>query len=330
MHFPVAICFSSPFIKFYPRLPITAKKPDRNVDLCGDGKDDKRDHKQSMTTILGIIIVLGSCATGFILSHGNLLALWQPNELIIIAGSSLGAFIISNPLKTTITVFKSIPQLLSPPKYSRESYLNVLSLLYDLFVKARVKGMMALEQDVDEPENSEIFTNFPKILKDKHIVHFITDYLRLMVSGNMNAMEMESLMDLELETHHEEATIPANSLTKVSDALPGFGIVAAVMGVVITMGSLGGPVTEIGAHVAAALVGTFLGILLAYGFVGPMATYLEHKCREEAKYLECVKTTMVATLNGYSPQIAVEFGRKVIYAAERPGFVELEERIKKK
>lgn len=283
-----------------------------------------------MTTILGIIIVLGACAAGFVLSHGNLWALWQPYELLIIGGAAFGAFVISNPLKITIHVLKNVPQVFSSMKYSKHSYLDLLALLYDFFAKSRVKGIMALEADVDDPEHSEIFTKYPNVLKEKHIVHFITDYLRLMVSGNMNAHEMASLMELEIDTHHDESSLTSQALSKVADALPGFGIVAAVMGVVITMSSLGGPVTEIGAHVAAALVGTFLGILLDYGFVGPMANYLEHKAREELKYLECIKTTFVAVLNGYPPQIAVEFGRKAIYHSERPGFSELEQHIKER
>jgi chemotaxis protein MotA len=187
---------------------------------------------------------------------------------------------------------------------------------------------MALETDIEEPEESEIFNKYPKILKDHHAMDFICDYIRLMVGGTMNSFELESLMDVEIETHHAEETLPSDALTKVSDGLPAFGIIAAVMGVVITMGSLDGPVEEIGAHVAAALVGTFLGILLAYGFVGPLASALEHNANEGTKFFECIKVCVIATLNGYNPQVAVEFGRKTLLSTERPGFLELEDHVR--
>jgi chemotaxis protein MotA len=208
--------------------------------------------------------------------------------------------------------------------------LDLLGLLYDLFAKARKGGLMALENDIEAPRQSPIFLKYPKILTDPHVLDFICDYLRLMVGGNMNPFEMENLMDVELETHHHEASQVYRALTKVADGLPGFGIVAAVLGIVITMASIGGPPEEIGQHVAAALVGTFLGILLAYGFVGPMAHSMEHIAHEETKFYECIKVCLMATLNGYAPQIAVEFGRKTLFSTERPGFAELENHIKGK
>lgn len=281
-----------------------------------------------MKFILGILIVTGCVFGGYVLSHGELAALFQPFELLIIAGGALGAFVISNPGKVLKDVLKALPSLLSGAKYSKKSYLELLAMMYDLFSKARKEGLMALENDIEEPDQSEIFKKYPKILKDHHVMDFITDYLRLMVGGSMNAFELENLMDVELETHHHEAEQPASAITRVSDGLPGFGIVAAVMGVVITMGYISEPPEVLGNHIAAALVGTFLGILLAYGFVGPMGVAIEHKSQEEAKYLECVKVCILATLNGYTPQIAVEFGRKVIFSQDRPSFSELEEHIK--
>lgn len=281
-----------------------------------------------MKFIVGFLIVTGCVFGGYVLSHGELAALFQPFELLIIAGGALGAFIISNPGKVLKDVLKALPSLLSGSKYSKKSYLELLSMMYELFAKARKEGLMALENDIEEPEQSEIFKKYPKIMKDHHVMDFITDYLRLMVGGSMNAFELENLMDIELETHHHEAEQPATAITRVSDGLPGFGIVAAVMGVVITMGFISEPPEVLGKHIAAALVGTFLGILLAYGFVGPMGTAIEHKSQEEGKFLECVKVCILATLNGYTPQIAVEFGRKVIYSKDRPGFMELEEHIK--
>ncbi len=284
-----------------------------------------------MNVILGIVLVIGSVAGGFVLSHGQLAALWQPYELLIIGGAAFGAFVIANPASVLKGVLHQLPVLMKGSPYKKGYYLDSLALLYDLLSKARKQGMMSLESDVEEPEKSTIFLKYPKILGDHHAVEFLTDYLRLMVGGSIkNSFELENLMDVELDTHHEEALQPSAALTRVSDALPGFGIVAAVLGIVITMASLGGPPKELGAHVAAALVGTFLGILLAYGFVGPMATLVEHGARDQSQFLKVLKTVLLAAQQGYSPQIAVEFGRKAIFTAERPGFKELEDHVKRK
>ncbi len=284
-----------------------------------------------MNVILGIVLVIGSVAGGFVLSHGKLAALWQPYELLIIGGAAFGAFVIANPASVLKGVLHQLPILMKGSPYKKGYYLDSLALLYDLLSKARKQGMMSLESDVEEPEKSPLFGKYPKILGDHHAVEFLTDYLRLMVGGSIkNSFELENLMDVELDTHHEEALQPSAALTRVSDALPGFGIVAAVLGIVITMASLGGPPAELGAHVAAALVGTFLGILLAYGFVGPMATLVEHGARDQSQFLKVLKTVLLAAQQGYSPQIAVEFGRKAIFTAERPGFKELEDHVKRK
>ncbi len=273
-------------------------------------------------------MVLGSVGGGFVLSKGQLIALWQPFELLVIGGAAFGAFLISNPVKVIKASFVSIPTAIKGSPYKKAMYMDLLNLMFDIFNKIRKNGTMSIESDIDEPESSELFNQYPNIMKNHHAMDFICDYMRLMVSGNMNAFEVEALMDVELQTHHQESALAADAITKVSDALPGFGIVAAVLGIVITMASLGGPPEEIGAHVAAALVGTFLGILLAYGFVGPLATSLEHLARDEGKFIECIKTCIMATLNGYTPQVAIEFGRKVMYSTERPSFSELEEHIK--
>jgi len=281
-----------------------------------------------MFIIIGILVVLGSVGGGFVLSKGQLIALWQPFELLVIGGAAFGAFLISNPVKVIKASFVSIPTAIKGSPYKKAMYMDLLNLMFDIFNKIRKNGTMSIESDIDEPESSELFNQYPNIMKNHHAMDFICDYMRLMVSGNMNAFEVEALMDVELQTHHQESALAADAITKVSDALPGFGIVAAVLGIVITMASLGGPPEEIGAHVAAALVGTFLGILLAYGFVGPLATSLEHLARDEGKFIECIKTCIMATLNGYTPQVAIEFGRKVMYSTERPSFSELEEHIK--
>ena len=281
-----------------------------------------------MSLILGSIIVLASVLGGYVLSHGEIAALWQPFEILIIGGAAFGAFIVSNPFHTVKTVFASLPSLLIGSKFNKAMYIDLLSLLYDIFDKSRKQGVMSIEGDVDDPDGSEIFTRYPAILKMPAVIEFITDYLRIISTGNMASHELEGLMDLEIETRLTELEEPAHALQKVADALPGFGIVAAVLGIVITMGSLGGPPEMIGTHVAAALVGTFLGILLAYGFVGPMSTLMEHMVHAEVKALECIKVSILATMGGMAPQMAVEFGRKVLFFDVRPKFQELNDHVK--
>ena len=283
-----------------------------------------------MNLIAGVVVVLGSVAGGFVLAHGQLAALWQPNELLIIGGAALGAFTIANPLHLIVKTLKGIPGLLKPSPYGKEMHLQALKLLYDIFQRTRQQGLMAIEDDIEEPESSQLFQGYDRVLADHATLHFIVDNLRIMLLGNLDAFEFDNLMTLELETHHEEAELPAHAVNKLADSLPGFGIVAAVLGIVITMASLGGETNEIGQHVAAALVGTFLGILLAYGFVAPISAALEARAKEHGKLLSCVKTVILATLNGYSAQTAVEFGRKAIFSDSRPSFRELEEHVRGK
>lgn len=283
-----------------------------------------------MLIIIGAIIVLGCVAGGFVLSHGELMALWQPFELLIIGGAAFGAFVTANPVSVLKGVLKNLLIVLKGSKYKKALYLDLLSLMYDMLQKSRKEGMMAIEADIDDPHESPLFTKYPTLLSDHHIIDFICDYFRLMVGGNMNPFELENLMDMELATHHQEAEMPAQAVTRVSDALPGFGIVAAVLGIVITMSFIGGEPAVLGHHVAAALVGTFLGILMAYGFVGPIATAMEHATREEAKFYQCIKVCLLAAVSGSSPAVAVEFGRKVMYSTMRPSFSELEEHVKNK
>ena len=217
---------------------------------------------------------------------------------------------------------------MTPSKFNKTFYLELLTLLYDILNKTRREGLMAIEGDIEEPETSPLFANYPEILKDHHIVEFICDYLRIMVAGNMAPHELEALMEQELDGHHQEASVIPGAIQNAADGLPGFGIVAAVLGVVITMSKIGGPPSEIGASVAAALVGTLLGILFAYGFIGPFASYLNGKVRDESRAYECVKAVLVASMNGVPPQVAVEFGRKVLFHSVRPSFKELEEQYR--
>ena len=281
-----------------------------------------------MNVVIGAFIVVAAVLGGYVLSHGELAALWQPFELLIIGGAALGAFIIANSTSVTVRTFKQFPKLFLGKRHTKVLYLELLALLYQLFSVIRREGLIAIERHIEDPSSSDVFTRFPDVSNDSHALEFICDYLRLMVIGDMTAYELENLMDIELETHHHEQAAPSHALAKVADALPGFGIVAAVLGIVITMGALGGPPEELGLHVAAALVGTFLGILLAYGFVSPLANALENTANEEAKYYECMKVCILATINGMPPQIAVEFGRKTLLSDVRPSFYELEECVR--
>jgi len=281
-----------------------------------------------MKFIIGLVITIACIVFGYTAAGGQLVALWQPFEIIIILGGAIGAFIVAFPAKVVFGTLKGILGLLKGQKYKKETYMDLLGLMFKLFSKARKEGLMALEADIEEPHDSEIFKEVPKIMANHHLVDFICDYLRLMVGGNMNAFELESLMDLELETHHHEAEAPSHALQNMADGLPAFGIVAAVMGVVITMGYISEPPEVLGHHVGAALVGTFLGILMGYGFAGPMAASMGEQAKEEGLIFGCAKTCIIATLNGYTPQIAVEFGRKALTSDLRPSFLELEEYVK--
>jgi len=281
-----------------------------------------------MLVIIGFLIVLGAVFGGFALDDGHLAALYQPYELLMIGGGALGAFVIANDRKSIKATLQALPTLFHTSKYTRELYLELMSLLYEILAKVRKEGLMALEADIDAPHQSALFAKFPNILGDHHLTEFITDYLRLMVSGNMDPFQIENLMDNEIETHHQDGDLPIHAITKLADGMPAFGIIAAVMGVVHTMGSVGLPPSELGKLIAAALVGTFLGILLSYGVVGPLAALLQRKLNESSKMYQCIKVTLIASMNGYSPVLAVEFGRKVISATERPSFNELEAHFK--
>lgn len=281
-----------------------------------------------MFVIIGYIVVLGAVFGGYALAGGHLGALWQPLELLMIGGGALGAFIVGNNAKALKSTFKAIPSLLKGSRFSKSLYMDLLSLLYEILNKIRKDGMMSIENDVENPEDSALFAKYPKVLADKHLMEFITDYLRLMVSGNMDAFQIENLMDNEIETHHMEGHVPVHCIARVGEGLPAFGIIAAVMGVVHTMENVALPPAELGILIAHALVGTFLGILLAYGFVSPLSGLLEQKLEESTKMYQTVKVTLLASLNGFAPAIAVEFGRKVLYSSERPGFNELEDFVK--
>ncbi|HKO88575.1 MAG TPA: flagellar motor stator protein MotA [Burkholderiales bacterium] len=281
-----------------------------------------------MLVVIGYVVVVFSIFGGFAMAGGHLAALFQPVELLMIGGGALGAFIVGNNGKVLKATMRTVPSVLKSSKYTKALYMELMALMFEILTKVRKEGLMSIERDVENPHESPLFGKYPAIAKDHHLIEFITDYLRLMVSGNLNPMEIENLMDNEIDTHHHEAEVPAHAIQKVADGLPAFGIVAAVMGVVHTMESVGLPPAELGMLIAHALVGTFLGILLAYGFVGPLSGKMEQGVAEGTKILQCVKVTLLASLNGYAPALAVEFGRKVLYSTERPGFAELESHVK--
>lgn len=281
-----------------------------------------------MFVIIGYVVICGTIFGGYAMAGGHLGGLWQPLEVLMIFGGALGAFIVGNDNKAIKATTKALPSLFKGSKFTKALYMDLLALLFEILGKIRKEGMMSIEKDVEDPESSALFSKYPNLLHDHHLIEFITDYLRLMVSGNMDAFQVENLMDNEIETHHMEGHVPAHCIAKLGDALPAFGIVAAVMGVVHTMESLHLPPNELGVLIGHALVGTFLGILLAYGFIGPLSGLLEQKLEESTKMYQTVKVTLLASLNGYAPAIAVEFGRKVLYSTERPGFAELEDHVK--
>lgn len=283
-----------------------------------------------MFVIIGYVVVLGSVLGGFILAGGHVHSLIQPTEFLTIGGAALGQFFVANPPNVVKATLAALPSVLKGSHLNKALYMDLLAMLYEILSKVRKEGLMSIENDVENPESSPIFSKYPAIANDHHAMEFLCDYLRMMVGGNLNAFEIENLMDNEIETHHHEGEVPIHAMAKVADGLPAFGIVAAVMGVVHTMESVGIPPAELGKLIAAALVGTFLGILLSYGFVAPLASLLEQKLHEATKMLQCMKVTLLASMNGYAPQVAVEFGRKVLYSTERPGFRELEDEVKQR
>ena len=285
-----------------------------------------------MIVIVGYVVAMASIFGVYIFHGGNIGVILKalPFELTTILGAALGAFVVNNQPKVLKATIALIPQALKSSKYTKARYMELMALLYDILQKARKEGLMAIEKDVESPAESEIFKKYATVGNDHHVVEFMTDYLRMMVSGNLNAHEIESLMDSEIDTHHQEAHAPIAAIARLAGGLPAFGIVAAVLGVVNTMGSVGQPPAILGGMIASALVGTFLGILLAYAVVEPLGGLLEQKSEDSAKELQCIKTTLLASMQGYNPSTAIEFGRKVLFSTERPSFTELENHVRGK
>ncbi len=277
-----------------------------------------------MLPIIGIIVVFGAVIAGFLMEKGHLLVLIQPSELITIVGAAIGTMLIANPLHILKAMIAGILVVLHPSMLGKSRYLDTLKMLFDLFNKVRKKGLIGIEDDVEKPVESEIFKKYPDFLKDHHARAFLCDTLRTAITGGVEPFDMDQMMELDMDVAHHEVMMPVDALTTVADALPGLGIVAAVLGVVITMGSLGGPPEEIGKKVAAALVGTFLGILLSYGLVGPLASSMTKVADSQNSYLHVIRVVILAFLKGLAPVLAIEMGRRAIPEHVRPTFDEME------
>jgi chemotaxis protein MotA len=281
-----------------------------------------------MFAIIGILVVFGAVIGGFLMEKGNMSVLLQPAELIIIAGAAAGTLLVANPLRVLQAIMKGLMGVLKGSPFTKTHYLSTLKMMYQFLNKVRKEGLLAVEMDVEKPKESAIFKNYPEFLADHHALEFVCDTLRTAITGGVEPFDMDQMMELDMEVNHHNAVQPVESLTTVADSLPGLGIVAAVLGVVITMGALGGPPEEIGKHVAAALVGTFLGILLCYGLVGPLAANMRKTADEHNDYLHVLRVLMLAFLKGAAPMIAIELGRRAIPVYARPSFDEMEKNCK--
>ena len=277
-----------------------------------------------MIAIIGILIVFGAIAGGYLMEHGKLLVLMQPAELVIIFGAAFGTVVIANPLPTLLRIGGGVLGVFTGSSFSKAFYIDNLKMLFELFNHARKAGTAKLEEEVDNPAKSPIFSKYPKFLKSHHALYFLCDTLRMAVSGGVDPLEMDQMMEVDMEVHHRESQEPIAALSTMADSLPGLGIVAAVLGVVITMGALGGPKEEIGRRVAAALVGTFLGILLCYGLFGPLAAAMSKENDAEGHYFGFLRMAALGFLKGLAPILAVELARRAIPTSVRPTFQEME------
>ncbi len=281
-----------------------------------------------MFIIVGYLIVFIAVFGSFVALGGHLGALYQPFEFTLIGGAALGAYLAASNGRSLRLMLRALIEAVKPSPYNKTMALELMSLMYVLLSKARREGLMTVENDIEEPHDSPIFQAYPALLKDPLLVGFICDYMRVIISGNLSPHEVEAIMDQEIETFLLERNVPSSALYTVADALPAFGIVAAVLGVIKALASVDQPPAILADLISKAMVGTFLGILLAYGFVGPIAAVIERKNDRAVAMLESIKVTLVASMSGYPAQIALEFGRKVLFSSERPTFFEMEERIR--
>ncbi|MBN2751188.1 MAG: flagellar motor stator protein MotA [Rhodospirillaceae bacterium] len=280
-----------------------------------------------MFVLIGFVMVIGCVLGGYLMVGGHLGVLYQPSEFIIIFGSAIGAFFVGNPKNVVSGAGKSFSTLFKGSRHSKKTYLEILCMLYQVFRLAKTKGDLALESHVEKPDESPIFQNFPSFSKDHHSMAFLCDYLRLLTLGTNNAHEVETIIEAEIDAHHHELTQVSGAITNIADATPALGIVAAVLGVIHTMGSISEPPEVLGHLIGGALVGTFAGILISYGFFGPMGRALEITYESETEYLRCMRTAILAHMQGYAPQVSVEFARKILPPHVRPSFQEVEEAI---
>jgi chemotaxis protein MotA len=278
-----------------------------------------------MFAIIGIVVVFGCIVAGYLMEHGNLKVLMQPAELIIIGGAAAGTVLIANPLNILKDIARGVGAVFGSSRYSSKRYVELLTMTFQLLNKARREGLVALESDVEDPGKSPVISKFPSFMKDSHAINFLCDTMRMAISGGIEAFDLDQMLEGDLDIHHHEGTLAPAALSTMADALPGLGIVAAVLGVVITMGALGGPPEEIGHKVAAALVGTFLGILLCYGLFGPIAQRMSKSADEERAFLNVIRAAIIAFLKGIAPVLAVEIGRRAVPVHVRPSFKEVED-----
>jgi chemotaxis protein MotA len=281
-----------------------------------------------MFAIIGIVVVFGAVIGGFLMEKGHIMVLVQPAEMLILVGAAIGTLLVANPMHIIKGVVSGLMGVLKGSPFGKERYLNTLKMMYQFLNKVRKEGLLSVEMDVEKPSESSIFKNYPDFLKDHHARDFVCDTLRTAITGGVEPFDMDQMMELDMEVNHHAATQPVNALNTVADALPGLGIVAAVLGVVITMGSLGGPPEQIGEKVAAALVGTFLGILLCYGVAGPLSSNMSKTADDHNAYLYVLRVLMLAFLKGSAPMIAIEMGRRAVPAHVRPSFDEMEKTCK--
>ncbi len=283
-----------------------------------------------MFAIIGIVVVVGAVLGGFLMEKGPILVLMQPSEFIIIAGAAVGTMLAANPMHVLKKIVGSVMLVLKGSGYSRQRYINSLKMMFQIFNKARKAGLVGIEADVEEPEKSQLFAKYPEFLSNHHVRDFVCDTMRMAITGGATPFDVDQMMELDMEVHHHSATQPVSALSTVADALPGLGIVAAVLGVVVTMSALGGPPEEIGHKVAAALVGTFLGILLCYGVVGPLAANMTKLIDDEHAYYHVMRVVMLSFLKGMSPTLAVEVARRAVPEHVRPSFKEVEQACRQK
>jgi chemotaxis protein MotA len=280
--------------------------------------------------IIGLVLVFGSIVVGYTMHEGELAVLYQPNEIIIICGAALGAVVVGNPLSTVKEMFVQSLGLLKPSPYGRQTFTELLRVLYDIFYTARKEGLVGIESHVEKPHESELFTQYPSFNNNHHAVAFLADTLKVLLTGAVEDHHLAEILDLDLDRHHHEALAVPQQLQIVADAMPGFGIVAAVLGIITTMGTIGGSPEAVGESVAAALVGTFLGILLAYGVIGPIAQAVKARVEAEERYMSCIRTALLSFARGDPPITSVEFARRNIDPEDRPSFTELEEMTRRR